>query len=162
MPSTAHPEPAPSVLRPANDRVEGAPLSWVLGVSLLYGGLLFVASHWPHEKLPWRELAVRYDKSIHVTLFALLAILVGWSIKAIGQSSRLRRITKYCGSPILLFGLLASYALFDEFSQQFTSRQFDWYDWAADLVGLGMGIVFVSFANQLRLYRGGTSKLHNG
>ena len=96
---------------------------------------------------------MHYDKWLHVGAFALLAVLIMWSINALSLSPRAGRMKRFCASPITVFSLLAAYGLFDELTQTLSGRHFNLYDWAADLAGAGIGILFLLVVNYLRLDR---------
>ena len=91
---------------------------------LAYTAVLLAATHWPAEHLP--QLSLDWgDKLEHIAAYGLWAWLaqgdrgVRWGWVAAG----------------LALGAM------DELTQPYFNRRADWYDWWADVAGIGLGSV---------------------
>jgi VanZ family protein len=106
-------------------------LAWL--PALAWAAFIFVLSSIPSAALP--DLGLLSDLlsvGTHVTVFAVLMILV---VVAVRGSTRLsdRRVR------LLALGLVALYALSDEFHQQFVpGRTPTAFDWFVDMVGASL------------------------
>ena len=95
-----------------------------------YWLLLFVGTHLPGRLVH----GIRFsDKFLHLGAFAGLAFLLAYAFSG-------RRPTP---ARLMLVAVVAScYGAFDELSQLLIpSRTADFYDWIADMLGVGLGIL---------------------
>ena len=121
---------------------------------LAYWLLLFTLTHVPTDGT--RAIPVPdVDKIAHFGCYGLLAYLSGlfW-----GTAERRQTTIRLIGWAVAY----AAYGAFDEWLQQFVNRTMSLYDWLADLGGIALGTVVVSW--QLRKKRGtiGTSRTSSG
>lgn len=105
---------------------------------------LGMATHWPPHlfpRLPWRVHLS--DKVAHFGAYALLVTLVVVTAISFGALQRWRAVQWIglaCGGLLLL----AVLGWCDEWTQPFVGRQFDWFDWAADLAGAATAAVLAA------------------
>lgn len=98
-----------------------------------YWLLLAVATHYP--KPPSLTPSVPgLDKAGHLITFALLAVLGTWAWVLASKTPRTRRWLAWAA-------ILVIYAAADEVLQPLTGREADLWDWAANMVGCGLGLV---------------------
>ncbi|MGH7137601.1 MAG: VanZ family protein [Pirellulales bacterium] len=76
-----------------------------------------------------------YDKVAHFTLYAVLAALALRTV-TLGFSST-SAVVRCVG----VLAAVAAFGLLDEATQPLTARDFDWFDWLADNIGVVVGIV---------------------
>lgn len=103
-------------------------MKWLIG----YWLLLVLLTHWPN---PWPNKGEpnSIDKVIHFSLYAGLAFLAS------------RVVATRAGRPTVLkfavvFAAVSAFGLLDEWTQPYTRRDFDWFDWLADMIGAAAGI----------------------
>jgi VanZ family protein len=113
----------------------------VLAVVLVYWALCFTATHIPHISIPDPDWPIPFDKLVHFSMFAGLAFLFSalGALRSLAHESNWRR---YLLHAVLILGLAAAYAAFDERTQPAFSRTCDLYDWYADVAGALGGLVF--------------------
>lgn len=100
-------------------------------IAWFWSFLIFVACTWPGKDIPTAPVA-GFDKIVHTGLFAVWIIL--W-------------LLAYPDKPALILVLSGmAYGLGLEFYQQILpcDRTFDWWDAAADSVGVLLGFTFKS------------------
>jgi len=129
----------------------------LFGFALIYFAAMFLVTHGPLSEiqaeiqpmvwiLPW-------DKSIHAAMYGggafLCTLLLMVSSPMLWPSGFFRRRRSWG-----LLGLgLAVYALLDEVTQPVLGRQFEWFDWTADLAGIVGGfLVFQILVVMVRRY----------
>jgi VanZ family protein len=124
-------------------------LIWQVALAL-YWLVLFVTTHIPSElaALPGAST----DKFVHVTAFALLALLLAtaWQL-SVGQLG-LRQMT-------LAWIVLVLYGALDEWTQSFVGRQASLWDFVGDAVGALIGLAL--FAAMRRLFVGRLQRASN-
>jgi VanZ family protein len=99
--------------------------------SLLWGAVILIATSLPASTLPAPPRVPGLDKVVHLSLYAVLAFLVG---QAIGTSA-LRTIV------VAALGI-AVFAAADEWHQRWIpGRGADPMDWLADLAGAMLGFI---------------------
>jgi VanZ family protein len=99
-----------------------------------------LATHWPFKVPPQQQPLFSKDKLLHFSAYAGLAFLFV-TVAQIRRSTipGLRRRPL----PIAALWLLAVTAGFlDEITQPLTARDFEWWDWVADILGATAGIFF--------------------
>jgi VanZ family protein len=103
-------------------------LIWTVYVMLWTAALL-----WPAEQIPWNheldmlDLKIFIAKGLHISAYALLAVLCGW----LHVTSRFRW---------LLMFFMAVHAAGTEFAQLYVpGRSGELYDVGFDLIGVGLG-----------------------
>lgn len=90
---------------------------------------MFIGTHLPSSAIPDLKLS---DKFYHVTAFAGLAFFLAWALPK-RPGGMMRNFAS-------VFGLTLSYAMMDEWTQQFIpGRSSDRWDVAADSVGIPLG-----------------------
>lgn len=102
---------------------------------VLYLVALGLATHMPSHHLrrfPWHIQIP--DKVAHFAAYAMLAALAVIAALSFGA---VRRLRPSAWVVVTIGGLLlvACLGLFDEATQPAVGRNFDWFDWAADLAG---------------------------
>jgi VanZ family protein len=101
-----------------------------------YLALAFFVTHLPGSSLPevgFSHWVPDADKVAHVGLYFVLAGLMANCLRFRLRSNRV--------IVVVTLGLLAAYAAFDEWSQQFSPlRSPDVYDFIADMVGAAVGV----------------------
>lgn len=105
-----------------------------LAIWLSYWVCLFVSTHIP---LPEKILSGHHaDKVAHFVAYFVLTLFGGWWLRA-GHS--IRRITL-----VWLAAVFLAYGAFDETTQPFVGRSMTLGDWAADALGvmIGMGLLW--------------------
>jgi len=96
--------------------------------ALLWTALILLACSWPGKDLP-ESPVVGFDKIVHIGMFVVWTIL--WLMYAP------RKI-------LLILTLGIAFGIFLEFYQQWLpfDRTFDWWDAAADALGVVLGYIF--------------------
>jgi VanZ family protein len=104
---------------------------WQLALAA-YWLMLFVGTHIPIERMPMPARTA--DKWAHVVVFALLSALFAatWELSA----GRLN-----VAHLLRVWFVVALYGAFEEATQPLVNRYASIYDWLADVVGAGIGLV---------------------
>ena len=118
----------PHVDRPARAR-------WPFVALACYWLVLCLATHWPN---PWPAGGTpQYpDKLVHFTAYGILAFLAVFALGACCPSQNRRA---WAWRSLAVLAAVIAYGLLDEFTQPLTGRDFDWFDWAADIGGAMLG-----------------------
>ncbi len=107
----------------------------------IYVALIFTATHVPIDVVEAPHWPVPIDKLVHLMMFAGLGFL-GRAIITVSTPTPRRRSRAHRALIIAWLWLwIALYGLADELSQSLVGRSFDWYDWLADLAGVGVGLL---------------------
>ena len=118
-------------------------LIWQIALAL-YWLVLFVTTHMPSElaALPgaWT------DKFVHVTAFALLALLLAAAWQVSAGPLGLRHLA-------LAWILLVGYGAIDEWTQTFVERQASFWDFAGDALGALIGLALFAAMRRLSVGR---------
>lgn len=95
--------------------------------ALLWSALIVLACSWPGKDLP-ESPVVGFDKIVHIGMF------VGWTILWLLYAPR---------KILLILPLGMAFGVFLEFYQQWLpfDRTFDWWDAAADALGVLLGYI---------------------
>lgn len=105
---------------------------------ILYCCMIFGVSAIPGKQIP--DTISVSDKLIHMSEYAILAILVA---RAVSQTSQ-RQWGLMCW--VLAVAFVAFYGITDEFHQSYVlGRSSDLHDWVADLTGGGFGAAVYLF-----------------
>jgi VanZ family protein len=104
-------------------------LRWAVVLLSAYWLLLFIGTHLPPNQVMSQIRA--NDKLLHASAFAGLSFLVAWAI----PTKRNRWINVFAAIAVCV-----AYAAVDELLQIPVGRTADWLDFAADLLGIVMGI----------------------
>jgi VanZ family protein len=118
-------------------RMRGPMARWILGG---YWLLLVLSTHWPNSWTFGGEPSYP-DKPVHFLAYSVLAFLALAASRAAATSDRRRfwLVTLAIWFAVVVFGLV------DETTQPLTGRDFEWFDWLADIAGatcgLALGIV---------------------
>lgn len=104
-------------------------LRWAVVLLSAYWILLFIGTHLPPNSVMSQIRA--NDKFLHAGAFTGLSFLVAWAI----PTKRNRWI-----NVLVAIVVCVVYAAIDELLQIPVGRTADWYDFAADLLGVVMGI----------------------
>jgi len=95
----------------------------------------FVLTHLPGGSVPkvrWADWIPGADKTVHAGLYYFLAAFLANCLRFRLKSNRV--------IVVVTMSVLAGYAAFDEWSQQFSAhRHPDFYDFAADMIGAWCG-----------------------
>lgn len=120
--------------------------TWLVG----YGMLLVLLTHWPN---PWPETGEpsSLDKVIHFLLYAGAAFLATRVLTV--RRARLPTVVQLA----VVFAVISAFGLLDEWTQPYTRRDFEWFDWLADILGAASGIATYCVFRRIRLCR--TSQL---
>lgn len=97
----------------------------------------FVATHLPPNHVPGGDWL--NDKIKHFIGFLALGIVTAFAVHSA------RRPVRPAGTPISIWLAMLTYALFDEVTQPFFGRSFEWGDLAADGAGAFFGIGIALF-----------------
>lgn len=122
--------------------------TWVL---FTYWAVIFVMTHIPDAdrlKPPGLRLIPHSDKIAHFLMFAGLGLLWRW---ALGRSREPITLGHMC----LILGGGAIYAILDEWTQSWVGRETSVGDFAADMLGLILGLGLFEW---MRLSRGRTRR----
>jgi len=131
-------------------------LSWICCLSLAaYVAALVLATHWPPQRFPRLPFRIDVpDKLAHFGAYALLVLLVVVTALSFSAFRRLRPL-HWAGIACVGLTLLAGLGLCDELTQPLVGRQFDWWDWAADLAGAAtaaiLAAVYLPMQNRLKM-----------
>lgn len=94
-----------------------------------YWVLCFVLTHIPNPKHIPAEGG--FDKVLHFTGYFILSFLLGSFLASKKKSAS--SLFQFC------FVILLFYGLFDENTQPYFGRDFEWFDLLADLLGTSLG-----------------------
>ncbi len=106
--------------------------SWRTPIWLICMLGAFVATHVPAAKISLHRLP--NDLLLHFVGFVLLGVVTIWRAAGGGARIGLRLGLLWCL-------LLVAYGLFDERTQPFVGRSFQWVDWLADSSGAAAGVM---------------------
>lgn len=98
-----------------------------------YWFCLLLLTHWPNP-WPMRGEPRHVDKLVHFTLYCVLAGLAAATFSTPGSPNAGRRMLA-----VLLLAI--AFGLVDETTQPLTQRDFDWWDWLADILGATTGVL---------------------
>lgn len=113
---------------------------WIRLALPAYWLALFAATHYPRVPIPGE--IPQSDKVIHVTAFALLAVLF-WAFLAAGPRPLAAR------SVWLAAAVLIPYATVDEVSQQLVGRHTDLADWVANVAGIAGALAVLELRRRI-------------
>lgn len=121
-----------------------------------YWLVLAAGTHAPPRSVP-RAASLAWDKAVHTAAYAVLAMLTGLSASAlaerrVGPPDRPARLARRNAT---LLVLLTAYGLLDEATQPLTGRTFEWQDWAANGLGVALGLAVHTVYGVWRLRRRG-------
>jgi VanZ family protein len=106
--------------------------------------LLLCLTHFPNP-YPSRGEPEHWDKLAHFGLYAVLA----------GLALRVLSLRKAGWHPFIrcaaVLACVTAFGLLDEFTQPFTGRDFDWFDWLADAVGALSGTLAYELLRRRRV-----------
>lgn len=98
---------------------------------VLWAALILILTSLPASTVPETSPFPHFDKLVHGSLYAVLAVL---AVRADGGRSSSR-------VPAILLGV-ACFAAIDEWHQRFVpGRQPSWADWSADVLGATIGAI---------------------
>ncbi len=126
------------MLAPAEENMRSRPLApgrgkWYLTA---YWLCLVLLTHWPNLS-PIRGEPRHVDKLVHFTLYYVLSGLAAAAFTKPGSPTSVRRMLAVVLAAVA-FGLI------DETTQPLTGRDFDWWDWLADILGAATGVLTLS------------------
>lgn len=104
-------------------------------VAVAYAVTLVLATHYPKPE----QLLGRHghsDKLLHFVAYFLLAVFVVAAVRGAGRWSR--------RAAMIVAVALAAFGAVDEISQPLFGRTADVLDWAADCVGIAVGMLLVA------------------
>ncbi|HET6879798.1 MAG TPA: VanZ family protein [Pirellulales bacterium] len=102
---------------------------WLTGFWLLLVALTHFPNPYPHRSEPQH-----FDKVVHFSLYAALAVL---ALRSLTLAARWASPIARCTG---IFAAVVAFGLFDEATQPITGRDFDWFDWLADGLGALAGV----------------------
>jgi hypothetical protein len=108
---------------------------------LLYILALVVSTHVPPTGLRPFYFALQFklsDKLAHAVAYAGLTLLV-MAVWRIRRPARMSLVHKGFGL-VGVCAVIACWGLMDEFTQPYFGRQFDWFDWMANLTGMSLAV----------------------
>ncbi|MEX2561510.1 MAG: VanZ family protein [Pirellulales bacterium] len=106
----------------------------------VYWPLLLIATHWPRVDLPLQPRTLHLDKLVHFSAYLVLAALVALSLPGRPLAATRRVWT----TMLALLALVSAAALLDEWTQPWTGREFEWFDWLADTAGAACGLLLAA------------------
>lgn len=106
--------------------------------------LLLLLTHFPNPYHSDGE-PEHWDKLVH---FGLYAVLAGLALRVLSLREAAWHPFLRCATVV---ACVTAFGLLDEFTQPFTGRDFDWFDWLADAVGAVSGIVAYALVRRLRV-----------
>ena len=112
--------------------------SWpalLVGTLLLYTFALVISTHLP--KVSGIVRAPGLDKLLHFGAYFVQAMLAATAVAATGRLGR--------RNAAILIVALAAFGGLDELTQPWFSRSAEWRDWAADCLGIVLGVGLVMF-----------------
>jgi VanZ family protein len=112
----------------------------VIGLTILYWGTLFSATHVPAPRLPVMTVT---DKTLHFSGYALLAVAVFCTLRLAKPGWRDLAAT--------VLAICLTYAAVDEWTQAlpFIGRACELADWYADAAGAAVGVLLCSIVMYL-------------
>jgi len=105
----------------------------LVGALLLYTFVLVIATHLPKVGGLVRTPGV--DKLLHFGAYFVQATLAAAAVAATGRLGR--------RNAVILMAALAAFGALDELTQPWFSRSAEWADWAADCLGIVLGVGLV-------------------
>ena len=112
------------------------------GITIVYWGALFAATHTPLPRPPLLRVT---DKTGHFVSYALLAAILFVALHLSG-----RRPASAVG--IFVLGTLLLYGAIDEWTQLLVNRSCELADWYADAAGASVAVVVMTLS--IRITRG--------
>ncbi len=121
---------------------------WCLAV---YWVLLVLGTHWPKELLPGAGRMAPSDKTLHFFAYAILAGLLAFVLTERRDPPRMadQAIWPVWAWSLAALAIAVAFGLFDEVTQPWTGRDFEWADWLADTAGATAGAALVAAARTL-------------
>ena len=110
----------------------------LIGSLLLYTFALVVATHLP--KIGGIVRTAGVDKLLHFGAYFVQATLAAAAVAATGRLGR--------RNAVILIAALAAFGGLDELTQPWFSRSAEWADWAADCLGVALGVSLVMLLSQ--------------
>jgi len=113
---------------------------WLAFLAAAYAITLVLATHYPKPE----QLLGRYghaDKLLHVVAYFLLAVFVVTAVRGAGRWSH--------RAAVAVVLALAAFGAIDEITQPLFGRTADVLDWAADCVGIAVGILLVAITSSV-------------
>lgn len=109
---------------------------FIFAILIIYWIIILVATSLPSEKVPSLNVG---DKFQHFAAYFVLGVLLNITLMVQDKSKIFRE-----KSHIFTFIIIFVYGIFDELHQSFIPGRFaDILDLAADIIGGGLGILFV-------------------
>jgi VanZ family protein len=121
----------------------------LVGMLLLYTFVLVIGTHLPKVGSIVRTPGV--DKLLHFGAYAVQATLAGAAVASMGRLGR--------RNAAILIICLATFGGLDELTQPWFSRSAEWADWAADCLGIVLGVGLVLWLSKVS---GRPSQLNDG
>lgn len=105
----------------------------LVGALLLYTFALVIGTHLP--KIGGLVRTPGVDKLLHFGAYFVQATLAAAAVAATGRLGR--------RNAVILMAALAAFGALDELTQPWFSRSAEWADWAADCLGIVLGVGLV-------------------
>lgn len=118
-------------------------INWYRRLLPSYWVFLFISTHLPKAKLPGPRGT---DKVAHVLVFGLLAFCYWKFAETFGRPASSQLVVHAAI-------VLAVYAAFDEYLQQFVGRSTSWLDWIAGIVSIGIVLTVLETMRRRRSSR---------
>lgn len=109
--------------------------AFLVGTLLLYTFALVISTHLP--KVSGIVRAPGLDKLLHFGAYFVQAMLAATAVAVTGRLGR--------RNAAILIVALAAFGGLDELTQPWFSRSAEWLDWAADCLGIVLGVGLVMF-----------------
>ena len=107
---------------------------------LVWAGVILVGTSLPGSMVPKRVFG--YDKAIHFTIYAILAVLL---------AKQISEVTGRWRAAALALAIAAAFGAADEWHQGFIpGRSTELADWRADSIGAALGALAVAAARRNR------------
>jgi VanZ family protein len=118
-------------------RLDGTnPRKWPQILLAGYWLSLLTATHWP--KLPGIDVPGK-DKTLHVVAFAILTGLL------LNVLARRAAATRGMVTVLAAVAIVAFYGMLDEWTQPYTGRTCDIFDWLADMAGaISVALIYLA------------------
>lgn len=132
-------------------------IRWARPCLIGYWILALIATHAPDNSAPSPGIP-HLDKVFHLVGYLVLSFFCSlafgaWNARGDGSAHQADGATRR--NPLqrrwLLVGIVIAYGLVDEATQPWFGRDFDWWDWLADIVGtlIGAGLAW-AFASRAK------------
>ncbi len=114
-------------------------------LSAIWLATMFALTHLPPPQVPV-HVPGGLDKLLHGAMYVVLALLTSGTLALASPRPRRLAASGIGWRQLLHCGVLAAWAYFDESTQRFAGRSFEWSDFAADVAGILAGLLLAQIA----------------